>query len=50
METKIPISMKILQLSLVLTAFLAFSATARPLVGDLNSDYTVDFRDLRIFG
>ena len=55
MEAKIPIFVKNLQLLLVLTAFLVFSAAAQPqlvaqpLVGDLNADYTVDFEDLRTF-
>ena len=43
-------SIKILLLSLILTAYLTTSVFARPqLAGDLNSDYTVDFKDLWIF-
>ncbi|MHC4109769.1 MAG: lamin tail domain-containing protein, partial [Planctomycetota bacterium] len=45
-----PVSVKTSLLSLVLTAFLAGATFAQPqLAGDLNSDYIVNFKDLRIF-
>ncbi|MBW8041214.1 MAG: hypothetical protein FVQ85_14595 [Planctomycetes bacterium] len=45
-----PISVKDLLLSLVLIAYLSGSIVAQPqLVGDLNADYVVDFKDVQVF-